>query len=467
MTRSEVAYDLAVVGAGPAGLAAAGVAARAGLRVALLDAGARVGGQYFRQPPDGFHATRPGALHHGYARFVRLRDGLGDTDVLLGHRVWAIEPAVGGGFAVHCLKGGRERAATVAATRLLIATGAHDRVLPFPGWDLPGVMTAGGAQALLKGNLVVAGRRVVVAGTGPFLLPVATSLAAAGARVVGVFEAGGRFTLAPRALTRPGKAAEALGYGRLLARHRVPYKGGRAVVAAHGDGELTHVTVARVDAEWRPYQGGHETIRCDTLAVGYGFTPQLDLVAQLGCEIGADAAGVPAARVDRHMRTSAPGVYAAGETTGVGGADLAALEGEIAGRAVVADARGVPAAAHPAAVRTEARRRRLAAFADALLRSYPVRDGWTSWLRDDTLICRCEEVPYGRVKEARDLGAADARSIKLLARPGMGWCQGRICGEAVARLAGEAPGPPRRPIAQPVRLGDLAAMNERTSDDDA
>src|SRR5690606_9078927 len=181
------------------------------------------------------------------------------------------------------------------------ATGAYDRVLPFPGWDLPGVMTAGGAQALLKGDLVLAGRRVVVAGTGPFLLPVATALAAAGATVAGVFEAGGRFALAARALTRPGKALEAPGYGYRLARHRVPYRGGRAVVAAHGDRELTHVTVAKVGVDWRPDGGGTETIECDTLAVSYGFVPQIELAAQLGCEItaGADAARV--VRVDRHM----------------------------------------------------------------------------------------------------------------------------------------------------------------------
>lgn len=459
MTGQTERYDLVVVGAGPAGLAAAGVATRAGLRVAVVDSGVRIGGQYFRQPPRA--AGRGTTSRH----FVRLRDGLGATRILLGHRVWAVRHgADGGGFAVHCLVGREERARTLRSARLLIATGAYDRVLPFPGWDLPGVMTAGGAQALLKGNLVLAGRRVVVAGTGPFLLPVATALAAAGATVAGVFEAGNRFAPAARALTRPGKAVEALGYGYRLARHRVPYRGGRAVVAAHGDGELTHVTVAKVDADWRPHGDGAETIECDTLAVSYGFIPQIELAAQLGCEITTDVAGARVVRVDRHMRTSVAGVYAAGETTGVGGADLAELEGVIAGRAVVADALGAPG--DPVDRRTAIRRRHLAGFARAILLAHPVRDGWRSWLRDDTPICRCEEVPYRRVKEARDLGAVDARSIKLLARPGMGWCQGRICGEAVARLAGGDPDAPRRPIAQPVRLGDLAALEERTLDDD-
>ncbi len=495
-------YDLAIIGAGPAGMAAAATASRAGLGVALIDSGLQVGGQFFRQIPYGFRAAKPGALHHGFSRFVRLRDALGGVDVLTDHRVWAVETggaaaSPAGGTAVHCLAGRDERPRTIRARRLLIATGAYDRTLPFPGWDLPGVLTAGGAQALLKGNLVAAGRRVVVAGTGPFLLPVAAGLAQAGCTVVGVFEAnnpfgfeagsrfgpvrdtGARFGLLAELLAQPGKAAEAAGYVGRLARHRVPYRGRHAVVAAHGDGELTHVSVARVDRDWRPGRGGHRTIECDTLAVSYGFVPQLDLPVQLGCEIVRDRDGSPVVRVDPGFRTSVPGVYAAGETTGVGGADLAVVEGVIAARAVVtdlaagqggpdpggtgaADQGGAGRRGSRAPARLGRQRERLAAFAGALQAAYPVRDGWTSWLRDDTLVCRCEEVPYSRVKEAQELGATDARSIKLLARPGMGWCQGRVCGYAVARLAGEEPAPPRRPIAQPIRLGDLAGPHGRT-----
>ncbi|GAA4220650.1 thioredoxin reductase [Streptosporangium album] len=445
-------YDLAVIGAGPAGVAGALTASLAGLDVVLVDGSARPGGQYFRHLPPGFNAQAPGALHHGLDRFMRQWETLrARAEVLLDHKVWAVERA-DGAVTVRCLEGDREeRPRTVTARRLLIATGAHDRPLPFPGWDLPGVLTAGGAQALLKGNLVVAGRRVVVAGTGPFLLPVAAGLAEAGADVRGVYEANGRFALAAHPLLAAGKAGEALGYGVSLARHRVPYRGRHAVIEAHGEDTLTHVTVAKLDSGWRPIST--RTVECDTLAYGYGFVPQLELPVQLGCATRADADGSPVVAVDAGLRTSVPGVYAAGESTGVGGAVLAEVEGRIAGRSVAADlGRGVPSLP-----RLSRRRDRLTAFARALLASYPVRPGWQGWLRDDTLICRCEEVPLSAVREAQDLGATDARSVKLLARPGMGWCQGRMCGYAVACLAGEDPAAPRRPIAQPIRLGDLAA----------
>ncbi|MGI5272173.1 FAD-dependent oxidoreductase [Nonomuraea sp. CA-218870] len=439
---SPTIHDLAVVGGGPAGVAGALTAALRGLRVALVDSGARLGGQYFR------HRGVPGEpATAGFARFARQVRALTErAEVLTSRQVWAVTREADG-FTAHCLGG-----TAVRCRRLLIATGAHDRPLPFPGWDLPGVLTAGGAQALLKGQGVVAGDRVVVAGTGPFLLPVAAGLAAAGARVPGVYEANGGLGLARHPLLALGRAGEAAGHLAALARHRVPYRTRHAVVAAHGDRELEAVTVARLDRDWNVLDT--RRVPCDTLATGYGFTPQIDLGVQLGCATRPDADGTPVLRADAAQRTTVPGVWAAGEPTGVGGRHLSELEGRIAGLSAAADHDDGPG---PPGLLLR-RRARLRAFAAALLAAYPVKDGWRGWLRDDTLVCRCEEVPLARIREARDLGATDARSVKLLSRAGMGWCQGRICGHPVACLADGDQAAPRRPIAQPVTLAALAEL---------
>ncbi|MEZ0089852.1 FAD-dependent oxidoreductase [Streptacidiphilus sp. EB129] len=505
--------DLAVVGAGPAGLAAAVTAADLGLRTVLLDAAPRPGGQFYRRPAPGLGARRPEALHHGWSAFANLALRLGrhtasgSVEHLAEHHVWSVR-AVDGGWLLHALVGPEGgAAATVHAAAVLFATGAHERQLPFPGWTLPGVVGAGGAQAMLKAGLVLPGRRVVVAGSGPLLLAVAASLAEAGARVPLVAEAAGYGAYARGARTlaaNPAKLAEGAGYGARLLRHRVPVRSRSAVVAAHGRERVEAVTVARLDRDWRPLPGSERRIACDAVATGYGLLPQLELPAELGCRTRTLPDGSPALEVDAEQRTSVAGVWAAGETTGVGGAALALAEGELAARSVAARLRGAheapstqaalsasaalsvqagppaqaapPAPAGPsvqagpslqagladaghAADRVMVRRvRRLRAFADLMAAVHRPAVGWTGWLTDDTEICRCEEVTAAQVAEAvTELGAGDARTVKLLTRAGMGWCQGRMCGPAVARLAGADADPVgNRPLSCPVPLGLLA-----------
>ncbi|MEV8593954.1 FAD-dependent oxidoreductase [Streptomyces sp. NPDC052012] len=445
--------DLAVIGAGPAGLAASLAAAARGVRVTLVDAGTEPGGQFYRQPSAGLRARHPEALHHRWRTWTRLRDGLAASTVrvLTDHHVWCVE-RTSDGFVVHALLGPeQEQPVEVHATTLLLATGGYETVLPFPGWTLPGVVTAGGAQALLKGALVVPGRTAVVAGTGPLLLPVATGLAAAGVSVGAVVESTGLGHLTRHGTSLAGRFPEAARYAARLLRHRVPFLAGHTVVRAHGDDRLTGVTVAALDAHGRVRSRTQRHLPCDTLAVSHGMLPHTDLAETLGCRLD----GLTVA-VDDQQRTDVPGVWAAGETTGIGGAPLALAEGHVAGRSVAAHLHGTPFDPAPAALASRARQRKAA---DALRRAYPPPARWTDQVTDHTVVCRCEEVTAGEIRAAVGLGAADTRSVKLLTRAGMGWCQGRMCGPAVAGLTGCEPSPVRRPFARPVPLGVLAAQH--------
>lgn len=476
--------DVVIVGAGPAGLAAA----RRLLAedhptppssIVMLDAGVAPGGQFWRQSaasdaPGGLRPQESADLHHHLDRYRSLVAALdagraqGRLRVLTQHHVWTTVRAADGTLAVHAVdRGGppgTERAVTIHARALLIATGAFDRALPFPGWELPGVFTVGALQALLKANAVAAGQRVAVAGTGPFLLPVAAGLARRGVEVVGVFEANSPTRWLPHwraALAGRHKLGEGLAYARVLARHRVPVYTRALVVAAHGSHRVERITVARLDRQGRLLSGTHREYAIDAVGVGWGFTPQLDLPVTLGAELGRDPAGTAVVRVDDAQRTSLPGVYAAGEVCGVGGAELALAQGALAAGAILADLAGRADPAGHAGEGAERRERddlrRLTAFARGLALAYPTPPGWVDALTDSTTICRCEEVSHRQVRDALTAGAGDARQLKQLTRCGMGWCQGRVCGYAADLLTTGAPGAPvERLIAAPVPLGLLA-----------
>ena len=435
-----------IIGAGPAGLAAAEHALKAGAEVTVVDGADAPGGQYHRR----FYADP-----HGFGELLSRCEWWPESTVWALEAPGAAQAAHPGAAAqppalrIHLLRGpadGTDRhRVTLEPDALILATGAHDRVLPFPGWQLPGVYTAGAAQALAKGERVAVGKRVLVAGAGPFLLPVAESLLAVGADVLAVLEANPVSTVLKGwsgAVPR-GKAAELARYAATLARHRVPYRFGRVVVEARGDGQVREVVTARVRADWSVVPGTERTHTVDALCVGHGFVPQPELAVAAGCVL--DDGFV---RIDDDQRTTVGGVFAAGEITGIGGADAARAEGAVAGCVA---AGGTPSRE---LLRSRDRTR---AFAHRLKAAHPIGAAWPGWLRDDTIVCRCEETTYGRLKEA----AADAvkpgpHALKLGTRAGLGPCQGRMCGPAVAELCGGAERH-HRPIAQPIRLGELAA----------
>ncbi len=463
--------DVVIVGAGPAGLAAAEQACAAGASVTLLDSSDGLGGQFWRHLPGERPAEREHVAHHRWRRFTALRSTLeGDSRcrILTSAQVWAIEQVNDGcGLLLQVLVGpadGTDRAAvTMTPDALILATGAHDRVLPFPGWDLPGVFSAGAAQALAKSERVAVGSRVLVTGAGPFLLPVAASLAQVGATVVGVHEASSARTLAGGWLRRPwqlagstGKLGELAGYAAGHARHRIGYHPGSAVVEAHGTDHVETVTVARLDRDWRPVPGTAHRVEVNAVCVSHGFTPRLELPVAAGCTI--DTRRFVA--VDHDQLTSVPDVFAAGEITGIGGMPLAAAEGAVAG------CRAAGATVPPGLRKARDRQRRFAARLEA---AHGIRPGWTGWLTDDTLVCRCEEVDVARLTAHRE-GSRSLRSLKLTTRAGLGICQGRMCGATVEEILGAprsllgATSTDRRPLAAPLRLRELAAdpADERT-----
>lgn len=477
-TRRTERADVAIVGAGPAGLAAAVAAAESGAAVVLVDAAAQPGGQFWRHRPEGVVQERDGRGHHGWKTYLDLRARFdagcdsGRITYLPGLQVWMAEKD-DAGFTLRTTPtvagppGGR----AVAARRLILSPGGYDRQLPVPGWDLPGVMAAGGIQAFLKGNGSLPGRRFVIAGTGPFLLPVAAGIAEAGGQVVAVLESSSPAAWLPHlgaATGVPEKALEGAEYAAVFARHRIPYRTRSVVTEVLGSGSpgssrVTGVRTAKVDAKGTVRPGSERVYAdVDVVGFGWGFTPQMELPLSLGAETRLDADGSLVGVVNERQESSVPGLFLAGEVTGVGGAKLAVLEGLAAGAA--AAAREGAACAAPG-LHAMARHRR---FAEAMHRAHPVPAGWQEWLTPATVVCRCEEVTAGQITEAREmLEARDARTIKSFTRAGMGWCQGRVCGFAAACLGqGPATQPSaeslssaaRRPLAAPVGIGELAAL---------
>jgi NADPH-dependent 2,4-dienoyl-CoA reductase/sulfur reductase-like enzyme len=384
-------------------------------------------------------------------------------EVVTSAHVWAIEG--GKVFVVVGEPDGADRDVRVySCVTVVMATGAHDRALPVPGWDLPGVFTAGGAQALAKGERIAVGRRVVVGGAGPFLLPVAASLVQAGSTVVGVYEASRASRLLRSWTTRPweligaaGKALEAAGYVSNLVKNRIPYATGRAITAIHGSDRVESVTVTAIDGSGAPIVGTEKIMDVDAVCLGHGFTPRLELPIAAGCRLNAQRF----VEVDEDQRTSVPGVFAAGEITGIGGVDLALAEGAIAGH-VAAGGR-----ANDKHMRQHrARRRTFRQFAARIDAAHTIGANWTQWLTGETIICRCEEVNFERLCSVADASqSAGLRSLKLLTRAGLGICQGRVCGRTVEELLGartprgrliDDVSTDRRPIATPIRLGELA-----------
>jgi NADPH-dependent 2,4-dienoyl-CoA reductase/sulfur reductase-like enzyme len=402
-----------VVGAGPAGLAATAHAAEAGARVLLVDAAAWPGGQVWR------HRGAPAAKARAWIERVARSGALSLPRTAV---IDAPEP--------HRLLVERDgRAHGVRYTRLVLATGARELFLPFPGWTRPGVVGVGAAQALLKQGARFGSLRVVVAGTGPLLLAVAAVLRSHGARLVGIVEQAPLSRLlgfGAALLAHPAKALQGVGYGARLVG--VPFRAGswvRSADAAETGGLDLHLTDGRREWTWA----------CDVLACGYGLVPNVELPRLLGCELDGERL-----RLDDTLATTVPGVWAAGELAGIGGDAHALATGAAAGLA--AAGRSAP----PRLRRFLARQRD---FVPRYERTFTLRDELRGLAGPDTVVCRCEDVALGRIEPCRS-----TREAKLRTRTGMGPCQARVCGPALRFLRGWGHDSVRPPL-EPVPLSVL------------
>jgi len=460
-----ITTDIAIVGSGPAGLAAAIEAATSGARVVLLDEHLRLGGQFFKQVPSCFTIEDPSRLGKEYSvgqEFIRLVSS-DKVDLWLDSLVWGVA-----GDRTLAIRRGSD-CLQLKAEKVIVATGAYDRPVPFPGWTLPGVITAGAAQTLVKNQWMVPSGRVLLVGSGPFQLPVAHQLLQGGAKIAAVVESlsfSGLLRTSLGALGRPDRGLEGLGYWLEIRRSGAQFLFGHTIIEAIGEREVRAAVIAAVDDAGRVKPGSERTMEVDTICTAFGFLPSTQVTSLLGCADRFDEeAGGFLPTHDEYQETSVAGVFVAGETSGIGGSDVALAEGRLAavaaawqfGRLSQSDVDSKLAAIRP---KLQAARR----FAAYLQRTFGPKPAAFERIPDDTVVCRCEEVTAGDVRRAVLDGADSLKAVKIRTRAGMGPCQGRICSSTVATLASlvsgkpvEAFGAPSvRPPVKPVRLGALA-----------
>jgi NADPH-dependent 2,4-dienoyl-CoA reductase/sulfur reductase-like enzyme len=452
--------DLVVIGAGPAGMAAAAQACGLGLTVTVLDEQPRAGGQIYRDV-DRVAQQRARILGADYTYGTRLTAGLRETgiDHVANAVVWAIEE----GFRVSYTQNGQ--GAQIVADRILLATGALERPMPLPGWTLPGVMTAGAGQILLKQSGLVAQRAVLV-GSGPLLYLIAAQMVRAGTPPVAMVETQSRNDLM-LAMRHIGGALRGWRYLlkglRMLSeilRAGVPRYTAATNIAIEGDGRAQALSFTS--------RGQSHRIDCETVFLHHGVVPNTQAARSLGVTHTWDAAQNSfSPEVDEWGHTDVPGVFIAGDGAGIGGAKAAEIAGRIAVLKMAADAGRVSVAERDQQAKPLRRSfdQELVArpFLDA---AYPPYAG--SIAPDDaTVICRCEEVTAGDIRRYAKLGCLGPNQTKAFGRAGMGLCQGRYCGLTVTALLAEANGqtPDQtgyyriRPPLKPVTLGELAAMD--------
>lgn len=440
----EVATDVLVVGAGPAGLAAALAARRRGARVVVLDERPQSGGQYYKPIASSLKADRPPDEQFRKGKMLVQAVLSAGADIVQGALVWG---AFGADDVLALVDG---KAMVFKPRRLILATGAYERPAPMPGWTLPGVMATGAAQTLVRSYGVLPGKRIVIAGNGPLNLQLAAELVEHGVKVAAVVESASRPTpyrlrdLATAALNAPGLMAEGARYLWRLRRAGVPVLWSHMARAATGQNRVTAVQIAPVGADGIPDPARAAWLDADAVCLGYGFIASSEIARSLGCDMQLDARhlGTHSVAVSDTGESSVAGVFVVGDGAKVAGARSAEASGTIAGAAAaaqlglsVADTKDVAEATRDLA--------RARAFQTALWRLYAAPPVRLDHIDDSTILCRCETVSFGKVRSEIRSGWDSLATLKRRTRLGMGRCQGRYCTPVAGLLLSDMTGRPR------------------------
>lgn len=442
-----ITYDVAVIGAGPAGMAAVEEMSSANLQVVLIDEQEHIGGQIFRHIPEPFQVNKPHPL------IDRLKQS-NHFHLINGKTVWAIVPTNEYDSLSHSLekKGlfsiyieGHHR---IRAKKVIIATGATDYVIPFKGWTKPGIMSAGGIQLFAKNQHYLPGKNTVLVGSHPFLLIVAKQIIDIGGTVSGIAFSSSipslnqLFSLGMNGLKLWNKSKELLAAISTIKRKKVPIWFQTVPVEAKGNELVTEIVLEKVNKYKTNNKNNRFIIPCDLVGVNYGFTPSIELARQLNCNIDYDETyGINhKVLVDKHMESSVQGVYVAGELTGVGGAELSEVEGRIAGLSLINAFQGNLSEEHLNKLNSLQRQKNhLHSFARLLRQVSEPNVNIVTLLKENptTNVCRCEEISYQNIEKTlrNNKHITSLNSIKLLTRCGMGLCQGRYCENSLSQIA--------------------------------
>jgi len=427
--------DLVVLGAGPAGVAAANVASKEGAEVVIIDENSSAGGQIYRAPPNEFqpqNSFKSDEFREGEKQRNILKNS--NVKALFKHRVWSVSSDL----VVSTV--GPNGLSSWHARSLIIANGALERIIPFPGWTIPGVIGLAASTILLKSQYVLPGQSTVVAGCGPLLIAVANGIIKSGGKVSAIIDLNSKsdwIKAFPRLLSRPDQLFKGMSWFANIMKAGIKLYGGHAVTNTKQVDNVLRISIAPINSAGSILDSKNQKIvEGDCLAIGHGLFPSTEITRLLKAKHIYDpykGGWVPL--IDDDFRSSIPGVYIAGDATGISGAFSAVQKGRIAGMAAVRDLNVMSSQKYKAKKKSELIiLKKNENFGKAAARLMKFRPELIQTITSETIVCRCEDVFRSEIDEAIESGARDLNQLKAWTRCGMGPCQGRTCSEAIEAI---------------------------------